>query len=111
MEFNYEKKYAYAEVDYILKWLGEEYINKVSNDSSYIFNFYSMITMSICHGFKVYKAHNCMSFVSEIIELSEAVNMSKPYYKYNIKEIDEGYRLVIQDFRNVKIARITLDKV
>lgn len=29
----------------------------------------------------------------------------------NIKEIDEGYRLVIQDFRNVKIARITLDKV
>ena len=65
------------------------YINKVSNDSSYIFNFYSMITMSICHGFKVYKAHNCMSFVSRIIELSESVNMSKPYYKYNIKEIDE----------------------
>ena len=30
-----------------------------------------------------------MSFVSKIIELSEAVNMSKPYYKYNIKEIDE----------------------
>ena len=67
----------------------EEYIYKVSNDSSYIFNFYSMITMSICHGFKVYKAHNCMSFVSEIVELSGAVNMSKPYYKYNIKEIDK----------------------
>lgn len=67
----------------------EKYMNEVSNDSNYIFNFYSMITMPIYHGFKVYKAHNCMSFVSKIIELSESVNMSKPYYKYNIKEIDE----------------------
>ena len=66
----------------------EEYINRVSNDSNYIFNFYSMITMPIFHGFKVYKAHNCMSFVSEIIKLTESVNLSKPYYKYNIKEID-----------------------
>lgn len=29
MELNYERKYAYAEVDEILKWLGEEYITKV----------------------------------------------------------------------------------
>ena len=48
-----------------------------------------MITMSFFHGFKIYKAHNCMSFVSKIIELSNTVNMSKPYYQYNIKEIDE----------------------
>lgn len=67
----------------------EKYIENVSKDSEYIFNFFSMVTMSIFHGFKIYKAHNCMSFVSKIIELSEAVNMSKPYYKYNIKEIDE----------------------
>lgn len=67
----------------------KKYINKVSSDSNYIFNFYSMITMSFFHGFKIYKAHNCMSFVSKIIELSGAANMSKPYYKYNIKEIDE----------------------
>ena len=31
MELNYEKRYAYAEVDCILKWLGEEYINKIPN--------------------------------------------------------------------------------
>ena len=48
-----------------------------------------MVTMSIFHGFQIYKAHNCMSFVSKIIELSETVKLSKPYYKYNIKEIDE----------------------
>lgn len=67
----------------------EKYIENVSKDSEYIFNFFSMVTMSIFHGFKIYKAHNCMSFVSKIIELSDAVNISKPYYKYNIKEIDE----------------------
>ncbi len=67
----------------------EKYIENVSKDTEYIFNFYSMITMSIFHGFKIYKAHNCMSFVSKIIELSDTVNISKPYYKYNIKEIDE----------------------
>ena len=29
MELNYEKRYAYAEVDCILNWLGEEYRNKI----------------------------------------------------------------------------------
>ncbi len=67
----------------------EKYIENVSRDSEYIFNFFSTITMSILHGFKIYKAHNCMSFVSKIIELSDTINMSKAYYKYNIKEIDQ----------------------
>lgn len=29
MELNYEKRYAYSEVDCILEWLGEEYIKKI----------------------------------------------------------------------------------
>lgn len=29
MELNYEKRYAYAEVECILNWLGEKYINKI----------------------------------------------------------------------------------
>lgn len=29
MELNYEKRYAYSEVEVILDWLGESYINKV----------------------------------------------------------------------------------
>ncbi|MBE5806579.1 MAG: hypothetical protein E7313_07755 [Clostridiales bacterium] len=66
----------------------EKYIENVSKDSEYIFNFFSMITMPIFGGFKIYKAHNCMSFVSKIIELSDIVNMIKPYYRYNIKQID-----------------------
>ena len=75
----------------------EKYIYNISSDSEYIFNFFSMITMSIFHGFKIYKSHNCMSFVSKIIELTDTVKISKPYYKYNIKELDE---LLIDYFYN-----------
>lgn len=66
----------------------EKYIENISNDSEYVFNFFSMITMSMLHGFKIYKAHNCMSFVSKVVELTDSVDMSKEYYKYNIKDID-----------------------
>lgn len=31
MELNYEKKYAYAELESILNWLGEEYTSKIPN--------------------------------------------------------------------------------
>ena len=47
-----------------------------------------MATMPLIHGFRIYKALNCMSFVSKVIELSASVPMSKKYYKYNIKELD-----------------------
>jgi hypothetical protein len=47
-----------------------------------------MLTMPIVHGIQIYKAHNCMSFVSKVIELSNTVKLEKKYYKYNIKEID-----------------------
>ena len=73
-----------------------EYIDKIENDKEYIFNFYSMITMPIFHGIRIFKAHTCMSFVGRVIELSECVELKKKYYKYNIKEIDDllkGYLL------------------
>lgn len=66
----------------------EDYINKIESDNEYIFNIYSMATMPILHGFRIYKALNCMSFVSKIIELSNTVSLNKKYYKYNIKELD-----------------------
>ena len=67
----------------------EKYIDNIKNDDEYIFNVLSMITMPILHGVKIYKAHNCMSFVSKIIALSNSIDMAKEYHKYNIKEIDE----------------------
>lgn len=67
----------------------EKYIKKIENDNEYVFNLYSMITMPLLHGVKIYKAHNCMSFVSKIIELSNSVKLQKKYYKYSIKDIDK----------------------
>lgn len=67
----------------------EKYIENVSKDSDYLFNFWSMITMPVLHGFPIYKAHNCMSFTAKVLELSGVVTLSKPYYKYNIRQMDE----------------------
>ena len=66
----------------------KEFIDKC-NSNKYIFNIYSMLTMPLFHGFRIYKAYNCMSFVGMIIKKSKAIDMKKPYYKYDIKEMDE----------------------
>lgn len=64
------------------------YVKRIESDEAYVFNFYGMLTMPFLHGLRIYKAHNCMSFVGKIIELSEAVEMEKPFYRYNIPETD-----------------------
>ncbi len=66
-----------------------KYIDKIESDKEYVFNLYSMATMAIIHGFRIYKTHNCMTFVSKIIEMSKVVPMNKKYYKYNIKDLDK----------------------
>lgn len=66
----------------------QEYISRIGSDDDYLFNLYSMATMSLFHGFRIYKAHNCMSFVARIIEQTGAVPMNRKYYKYNIKDMD-----------------------
>ena len=66
-----------------------EYINEIEADKNYKFNVFSMITMPILHGVPRKKAHNCMSFVGRILEMSGCVKMDRPSYRYNIKEMDE----------------------
>ena len=92
-----------------------KYISKIENDKDYIFNLYSMATMSLFHGFRIYKALNCMSFVSKIIKLSNSVYMSKKYYKYNIKELDillSNYKYKEDYFYKTKIENKNyMDKV
>lgn len=66
----------------------KEYIKKIENDDEYIFNLYSMITMPIFHGFKVYKSHNCMTFVSKMLDMTDTIKLEKKYYKYSIKDLD-----------------------
>lgn len=67
----------------------KRYIARLEQDREFVFNMYSMLTMPILHGFRIRKAHNCMSFVGKILELSGTVVLEKPYYRYDIKQMDE----------------------
>ncbi|MBR4670688.1 MAG: hypothetical protein IKO84_08815 [Butyrivibrio sp.] len=65
-----------------------KFIDEIEGDEEYLFNIFSMVTMGFLHGFMIYKAHNCMSFVGKIISLTGAVPMDKKYYKYDIPSMD-----------------------
>lgn len=66
----------------------QAYIHRIAQDPEYIFNLFSMLTMPLLHGIPIYKSHNCMSFTAKIISMSGTVKLEKPYYKYNIPEMD-----------------------
>lgn len=66
-----------------------QFISACENDGAQMFNLFSMVTMPLVHGFRIYKAHNCMSFTAKILSLSGAVKMNRPYWKYDIREMDE----------------------
>ena len=71
----------------------EGFINRLLKDDEQIFNLFAMLTTPIIHGFRLYKAHNCMDFTAKVIEMA-GVTLEKPYYKYDIPDIEkllEGY--------------------
>ena len=61
----------------------------LENDKDYMFNVFSMATMPILHGFRIYKTHNCMSFVGLVIKETDSIEMKKQYWKYSIPELDK----------------------
>ena len=66
-----------------------DFVSECENDDRQLFNLFSMMTMPVIHGFRIYKTHNCMSFVMRIAELSGAALPERGYWRYSIKEIDE----------------------
>ena len=71
----------------------EGFINRLLSDDEQIFNLFAMLTTPIIHGFRLYKAHNCMDFTAKVIEMA-GVKLDKPYYKYDIPDIEkllDGY--------------------
>ena len=71
----------------------KEFITRLLSDDEQIFNLFAMLTTPIIHGFRLYKAHNCMDFTAKVIEMA-GVKLDKPYYKYDIPDIEkllEGY--------------------
>ena len=61
-----------------------DYTDSVRDD---VFDIYSLITMPIFHGFHIPHAHNCMSFVAEVLEIAH-LPLQKPSWKYNIPELE-----------------------
>ena len=66
----------------------KKFIDRLLNDDEQIFNLFAMLTTPIIHGFRVYKAHNCMDFTARVIEMA-GVKLNKPFYKYDIPDIEK----------------------
>ena len=64
------------------------FIERLTDDDEQIFNLFAMLTTPIIHGFRVYKAHNCMDFTARVIEMA-GVELEKPFYKYDIPDIEK----------------------
>lgn len=65
-----------------------KFINEVKQDNEYMFNYISMLLVTINSGFKIYKAHNCCEFVSIILYKLGIVDIDKPCYKFTPKDFD-----------------------
>ncbi len=62
-------------------------IREYEQDPEYMFNIFSMVTMTVFHGFSIYKTENCMSFVGRILEMTGAADLKKPCYRYLPEEL------------------------
>lgn len=69
-----------------------QFVFLCENDKEQMFNLFSMMTMPLLHGFLIYKTHNCMSFTAKILQLSGIIEMTRPYYRYSVKDMDELLR-------------------
>ncbi len=64
------------------------FITECASDDQRLFNLFSMATMPLLGGFRIYRSDNCMSFTAHIVELSGCIKMDRPYWRWSIKELD-----------------------
>lgn len=84
----------------------KEFVDEIKKDKEYIFNYPSMFTTTILHGFEIYKSYNCITFVSKTLTYIDKIKMSKKYYKYDLNELEKD----IQEYYYKKESFI-IDKV
>ena len=70
----------------------KEYIDEVKNDKEYLYNMYSMCTLAVLRGFRIYKAMHCTEFIGKILTLISSVKMSKKWYKYLPKDFNNDLK-------------------
>lgn len=69
-----------------------QYIEDIQNDNEYLYNMFSMCTLAVIGGFKVYKAMHCTEFVAKILTMISSVKMSKKWYKYLPKDFNNDLK-------------------
>ena len=69
-----------------------DYLIFLENDKEYIFNYPSMFTSPIIHGFDLYKSYNCMTFVAKILSFVSKVKLSNKIYKYDLKLLEKDIK-------------------
>ena len=65
------------------------FIEDIKNDKEYIFNYPSMFTTTILHGFELYKSYNCITFVTKILTFINKVKLERKYYKYDLNNLED----------------------
>lgn len=63
------------------------FVENIKNDKEYMFNYVSALFMFALGGVKSYKAYHCVEFVSEVINLIDAINLPKPPHKMHPRDL------------------------
>lgn len=63
------------------------FVQQLTNDNEYIFNYVSALFMFIFGGIKSYKAYHCIEFISEVLSLIENIKFPKPIHKMQPKDL------------------------
>ena len=85
----------------------KKFIDEIKNDNEYLYNYFSMCTLAVIGGFRVYKAMHCTEFVAKILTMISSVKMSKKWYKYLPKDFNNDLKEYtiydgIMDTKNAK---------
>lgn len=67
----------------------KKFIKENMEDDTILFNYLSMATLTILKGFDVYKTQNCCGFVAQALELTDKIELTKPFYKYLPEDFDK----------------------
>lgn len=66
----------------------EEKIYEMKRDKDLMYNYYSLITMKLLGGLKVYKSYTCCSFVAEILDMIEHIKLPKKPDEFYPKDFE-----------------------
>lgn len=65
-----------------------EFMRNIENDNTLMFNYLSMATLPIFHGFEVSNTYNCCAFVAMILEKISIIKLHKKAYKFFPKDFE-----------------------